>query len=142
MKDYPQTVEDWCNEAYQAMKESWDEITRFNPQPSESQKQGLITMATTSACINRDISDPVFVKHAQEYAQEAFDIDYASRDLTASIDFSLCYLLAYFDSHLALNLVTQDIVDDSIAHLRTQYDLSYNGKTQNNVLSINFSQKN
>lgn len=141
MKDYPQNIQEWSDEAYQSMKESWDELTRFNPLPSEYQKESLIKMAVTSACINRDITDTTFVKHAQEYVQEEFEIDYESRDIVAKIDFSLCYLLAYFDAHLSLALMLQEIADDSMANLRSNYDLSYSGKTQNNVLSINFSQK-
>lgn len=141
MKNYPQNVQQWSDEAYQSMKDAWDELTRFNPFPSESNKEKLIKIAVTTACNNRDISDDTFIKHAQEYANEAYMIDYVKRDVVVKIDFSLCYLLAYFDAHLSLALISQELADDSLANLRSHYDLSYAGNTQDNVLSINYSKK-
>ena len=141
MKNYPQSIQEWTDESYQAMTTAWDELTRFSPFPSESQKEKLIETAVLSALENRDITDTTFITHAKEFAQEEFMIDYESRDLVAKVDFSLCFLLAYFDAHLSLSLVTQEIADDAIANLRSNYNLSYSGKTQNNVLSVNYSLK-
>lgn len=138
MKDYPQNSQEWAEEAHQAMTSTWDELTRFTPFPSESQKEKLIPMAVTIACENRDITDSTFVAHAHDYAKEEFMVDYNSRDIGAVIDFSLCFLLAYFDAHLALSMLPQEIADDAMAILRSQYDLSYAGKNQTNVLSINY----
>ena len=141
MKDYPQSIDQWAEEAYRSMVSAWDLLTQGNPFPTENQKEKLIEIAVTLACENRDISDVTFIAHAQEYAKDEFMVDFNSRDITSKINFSLCFLLAYFDAHLALTMIKQEEADDAIAKLRSSFDLAYTGKNQSNVFTINYSGK-
>lgn len=142
MKDYPQNTIEWAEESYQAMVSAWYVLTQKYSFPTEEQKEELIELAVSMACENRDISDTTFLAHAHDYAKDGFMQDYENRDVVAKINFSLCYLLAYFDAHLALSMITQEQADDAVAHLRSHYDLSYAGKNQTNVLSVNYFEKN
>ncbi len=141
MKDYPQNTDQWAQEAYQAMVAAWDLLTQGNPFLTENQKEKLIEIAVSRACENRDINDATFVAHAQDYAKDEFLVDFNSRELTVKVNFSLCFLLAYFDAHLALSMIPKEDADDSIEKLRSNYDLSYAGKAQTNVFSISYSGK-
>jgi len=38
-------------------------------------------------------------------------------------------------------MITQDVVDDAIKLLKKDFDLSYEGKQQSNVFTINYSGK-
>ena len=142
MKDYPQNTKQWADEAYFAMKTAWDVITQDNPFPNDTQKEKLIDLAVTMTCDNRDISDPKFIAHAQDYAKSEFMVDYDSRNPIEKVNFTLCFLLAYFDAHQALSMITEDVAKSAMTLLRNNYDLSYAGNIQSNVLSINFSSKN
>ena len=141
MKDYPQNKQQWAEEAYQAMLAAWDVLTQGNPFPTEKQKEKLIEIAVSMACDNRDISDPTFVAHAQDFANDEFMGDYETQDIVEKINFSLCFILAYFDAHLALTMITKEVAGDAITLLRSNYDLTYAGKNQTNVLSINYFEK-
>ncbi len=141
MKDYPQNTNQWAQEAYQALIPAWDQLMHNNPFPSEKQKEQLIEIATEMACENRDINDPKFIKHAHDYVREVFMGDYNSRDIDEKINFSLCFVLAYFDALLSLSMTTEDVAKDAIRILRQDYDMSYEGKVQTNVFTINYSGK-
>lgn len=141
MKDYPQNTEQWAQEAYQALLEAWDLLTKGNPFPTENQKEKLIEIAVSMACENRDISDATFVAHAHDYAKDEFMGDFNSRELTTKINFSLCFLLAFFDAHQALSMISKEDSDYAIAYLRSNFDLTYTGKNQVSLLSINYSGK-
>jgi len=141
MKDYPQNTKEWSKEAYQALIPAWDQLKQNNPFPSEKQKENLIEIATEMACANRDINDSKFKQHAHDYVKKVFMGDYNSRDIEEKINFSLCFVLAYFDAHLSLSMITQDVVDDAIKLLKKDFDLSYKGKQQSNVFTINYSGK-
>ncbi len=141
MKDYPQNKDQWANEAYLSMKLAWAVLTQTNPVPSESQKQELISMAANLACENRDIQDSSFIAHAKQYAMDEFMVDYESRDILQEINFSLCFVLAYFDAHLSLSMITEDEAKEAISHTKANYDLSYTAERKSNVFSIDFSNK-
>ena len=141
MKNYPQNTSEWVNEAYQALIIAWDELKQNNPFPSEKQKEKLIEIATVKACENRNIKDVNFIKHAQDYVKEIYLRDYNSRDTDEKINFSLCFVLAYFDAHLSLSMIKAKVVDEAIIMLVQDYDLSYEGKVQTNVFTINYSGK-
>lgn len=142
MKDYPQNTQQWAQEAYDSLESAWASITQGNPFPTETQKRKLIEIAASMACENRDINDLAFIEHAQNYALEEFMIDFNSRDLIEKINFSLCFLLAYFDAHLSLSMIKKDDITEIISYLKTHFTLDYEVKAQNNVLSINYSSKN
>ena len=57
------------------------------------------------------------------------------------INFSLCFVLAYFDAHLSLSMITDDEAKEAISHLKSNFDLSYTGQTENNLFSVDFSKK-
>lgn len=140
MKDYPQNKEQWANEAYQSLKIAWAVlISQTNPFPNETQKQKLIEIAATLACENRNIDDSSYLEHAKQHAMDEFMVDYNSRDLIQEINFSLCFVLAYFDAHLSLSMISEDEAKDSISHLKSNFDLSYTGQPKNNIFSIDFS---
>ena len=141
MRDYPQNTHQWAEEAFHALVPAWDYLLENNPFPSEKQKEKLIELATEMACENRDINDKKFKKHAHEYVDEVFQNDLKHRDIDQKINFSLCFVLAYFDAHLSLSMITQEAADDVIALLKKDYDLSYEGKTQSNVFNINYTGK-
>ncbi len=141
MKNYPQNKKEWADEAYQALTMAWDELKQTNPFPSEKQKEKLIEIATLKACENRDILDENFIKHAQDYVRVAFLADYNSRDKDEKIDFSLCFALAYFDAHLSLSMIQEKVVENVIIKLVQDYDMSYEGKPQTNIFTINYSGK-
>jgi len=141
MKDYPQNAKQWAQEAYQALIPAWDQLKHKNPFPSEKQKERLIEIATEMACVNRDIDDPKFIKHAHDYVREVFMADYNTRDIDEKINFSLCFVLAYLDAHLSLGMITEDVAKDVIKMLRIDYDMSYEGKVQTNVFTIDYSGK-
>lgn len=141
MKDYPQNTKEWADEAYFAMKAAWDVITQNNPFPNDAKKETLVDLAVTMTCDNRDISDPKFIAHAQDYAKSQFLVDYESRNPLDKINFSLCFILAYFDAHQSLSLIKEDVAESALTLLRNNYDLSYAGNIQSNVLSINYSSK-
>lgn len=142
MKDYPQNTQQWADEAYFAMKAAWDVITEHNPLPNDTQKEKLIDLAVTMACDNRDIDDPKFIAHALDYVKSEFQVDYDSRNPLDKINFTLCFLLAYFDAHQSLTMITEEVAESAMTQLKNNYDLSYAGHTQSNILSINFSSKN
>lgn len=141
MKDYPQNDAQWANEAYQSLKLAWAVLTQTNPYPNNDQKQQLVTIAASLACENRDIKDDSYIKHAQEYAMNEFLVDYNSRELIQEINFSLCFVLAYFDAHFSLSMITEEESKQAISYLKSHFDLSYTGQAKNNVFSINFSNK-
>ncbi|MEH6455953.1 MAG: hypothetical protein V7749_06505 [Cocleimonas sp.] len=141
MKDYPQNTEQWAQEAYQALLNGWDLLTEGNPFPTENQKERLIEIAVSMACDNREVVDSAFVAHAQDYAKDEFMGDFNSRELTTKINFSLCFLLAYFDAHSALSMISKEDADYAMAYLRSNFDLAYVGKDQASLLSINYSGK-
>ncbi|KAG1694757.1 L-cystine-binding protein FliY [Nymphon striatum] len=125
MKSYPQNTKEWSKEAYQALIPAWEQLKANNPFPSEKQKEKLIEIATEMACANRDIKDPSFIKHAHEYVREVFLEDYNSRDVDEKINFSLCFILAYFDAHLSLSMITEDVAKKAIRMTQNNYDMSY-----------------
>lgn len=139
--DYPQNTQQWAEEAFEAMHVAWDHLTENNPFPTDKQKQELVEMAVDMACENRDVNDAEYIQHAQGHAKESFLSDYDSRDVMTKINYSLCFVLAYFDAHLSLSMITDEQANEAITQLRNNYDLSYAGKNQNNVLSVNFSKK-
>lgn len=139
MKDYPQNKEQWANEAYQSLRTAWAVLLQRNPHPNEQQKQQLIEIAATLACENRDINDASYIEHAKKYAMDDFMVDYNSRDMIQEINFSLCFVLAYFDSHLSLSMITEDEAKEAISYLKSNFDLSYTGQAKNNVFSVDFS---
>lgn len=139
MKDYPQNKEQWANEAYQSLRTAWAVLLQRNPHPNEQQKQQLIEIAATLACENRDINDTSYIEHAKKYALDDFMVDYNSRDMIQEINFSLCFVLAYFDSHLSLSMITEDEAKEAISYLKSNFDLSYTGQAKNNVFSVDFS---
>jgi len=141
LKDYPQNTQQWADEAYQTLHDGWDQLTQNNPFPSETQKQNLVEIAVNMACDNREIDDAKFIQYAQDYAKESFLSDYNSRDLMTEINYSLCFILAYFDAHISLSMITEALANEVISHIRNNYDLTYAGKNQTNVLSINYSKK-
>ncbi len=141
MKDYPQNKEQWANEAYQALKTAWAILSQSIPHPNEQQKQQLIDISATLACENRDIQDASYIEHAKKYAMDEFMVDYNSRDLIQEINFSLCFVLAYFDSHLSLSMITEDEAKEAISHLKSNFDLSYSGQAKSNVFSVDFKKK-
>ncbi|WP_299875964.1 hypothetical protein [uncultured Cocleimonas sp.] len=141
MKSYPQNNKQWADEAYQALILAWDELKQNNPFPSDKQKEQLIEIATVKACENRDIQDSNFIKHAQASVKESFLDDYNSRDIDEKINFSLCFALAYFDAHLSLSMIQENVAKDVTKLLMQEYDMSYEGKVQSNVFTINYSGK-
>jgi len=142
MKDYPQNKEQWANEAYQSLRTAWAILTQTNPHPSEEKKQQLIEIAATLMCENRDIDNDSYIEHAKKYAMDEFLVDYNSRDLIQEINFSLCFVLAYFDSHLSLSMMSEDEAREAIDYLKANFDLSHTGQAKSNVLSVDFSFKN
>ena len=141
MKEYPQNAKQWAQEAFDSLVPAWNQLQQNNPFPSEKHKENLVEIAAEMACVNRGIDDPKFKKHALDYAKEVFLGDYNSRDIDAKINFSLCFVLAYFDAHLSLSMITQDIVKDVVSILKHDFDLSYEGKKQSNVFDINYTGK-
>ena len=142
MKDYPQNKEQWANEAYAALKLAWAVLTQTNPSPNNEKKKELITIAASLACENRDITDTSYIDHAKQYAMDEFLVDYLSRDLIEEINFSLCFVFAYFDAHESLSMITEDESKEALSHLKSNFDLSYTGQPKNNVFSIDFANKN
>ena len=141
MKNYPQNIDQWSQEAYQSMISAWDLLTKGNPFPTENQKEKLIEKAVSMACENRDISDATFITHAQDYANAEFLADYNSRELTTKVNFSLCFLLAYFDAHLALSMITKEDAKGAMVKLKNNFDLSYIGKAQTNAFTVSYTGK-
>ncbi len=141
MKEYPQNTKQWADEAYESMKVAWEVITQSNPFPNDTQKEKLIELAATMTCTNRDISEPKFIAHAVDYVKSEYMVDYDSRNPLIKINFTLCFLIAYFDAHQALTMIEEDASKSAITFLRNNYDLSYAGNLQSNILSVNFTSK-
>jgi len=141
MRDYPQNIEQWANEAFLSMNLAWTVLTQTTPFPNIEQKKQLIELAANFACENRDIKDESFIEHARKYSMNEFKVDFESRDLIQEINFALCYVLAYFDAHLSLSMITDEEAQDAISYMKSNYDLSYPEKPQNNVFSVDFSNK-
>lgn len=141
MKDYPQNPQQWADEAYQSMRLAWTVLTQQTPFPSETQKQALIDMAANHACENRDIHDTSYIEHARTAAKDNFMADFNSRDVLQEINFALCYVLAYFDAHLSLSMITDNEADAALQRLKTDFDLRLPEAQQNNVFSMNYTAK-
>ena len=106
-------------------------IARETPTPWWWAKVLLLEFAPSIAAVNRGISDKARVAKASEFAFDNFKIDFENREKDEPVKYSICFLLAYLDSHVSFGIITEIKAQDVMHYLMDNYDVNDGAKIEN-----------
>jgi hypothetical protein len=124
MDKLPRKSKQWAKEAYESLDVAWGLVQEKHPNPTDEQKLLLIEFATPVAAARRGINDKAKIIKATDFAFDNFKIDFDNRDKSEPVKFSICFLLAYLDSHVSFGHLTESKAQDVMHYLMDNYEIN------------------
>jgi len=124
MKKTPRKLKQWAEEAYTSMQKALTLFKEEHPEPSDEDKLELVAFGPLLAAMNRGIKGGGEVKKMQLRALENFQIDRANKGADEQIEHGICFLLAYLDAHVAINVVSEMKSQEVMEYLMDHYDVN------------------
>lgn len=123
MKEIPQQVSDWAEEAKSALGVAWMLLKGESPELNAEQKSYLFKYGAALCSLNRGIKDKEKQKSLYQFSAKrvlaGFEVNAETKD-----HYELNFLIAYIDAHIGLDLLTDDKAEEIMLYLTENFDIS------------------
>ena len=123
MKELPNEVAAWAEEAKSALGVAWMLLKGEKPNPTAEQKSFLFKYGAALCTLNRGIKDKAQQKSLYQFSAKrvlaGFEADEATKE-----HFELNFLIAYVDAHIGLGLLTDDKAEEIMLYIAEHFTMS------------------
>ena len=123
MKKQPRKIKHWSEEAYGALGAAWAMLREEHGQLTEENKLELLNFGPALAALNRGIKDKKVVSDAFTFAMSHAVEDMQNREEDEPVQFSILFLLSYFDAHVSFGIIGERKMDEIMDYLTKNYDV-------------------
>jgi len=123
MKEIPQEVSGWAEEAKSALGVAWMLLKGESPELDVEQKSYLFKYGAALCSLNRGIKDKEKQKRLYQFSAKRVLAGFEANAETKE-HYELNFLIAYIDAHIGLDLLTDDKAEEIMLYLTENFDIS------------------
>jgi hypothetical protein len=124
MKETPETIEQWAEEAYIALEVAWRLLEEEYPLLKENEKIELIGYAPELAGMHRGVTDKDILNNTLESVCKSLAEDIKRKDDDEPIYYSISFLLAYMESNIIFGCLSERNLELIMEYLCENYEIS------------------